>query len=66
MMTSTATTIDADGDVRLWNVYRGEWQTFAATDVPDHILATLPSEERESIALEAEARRAARKATPCP
>jgi hypothetical protein len=62
MTTSTATTIttterlDSDGDVvavpaaRLWDVYQQQWVTVALDSISDEVLASLPADERATIA----------------
>ncbi len=48
------TTLHADGDVTLWDVYAQQWVRLPADMISDAVLASLPADEREAIARHAE------------
>ena len=50
MKSQYATSILFGGGVRVWDVYRQQWHTYQrASDVPNSLLATLPTDERDEI-----------------
>ena len=48
-MNTYENTYHADGTITYWNVYRQNWERRAASDIPDRVLASMRSDEREKI-----------------
>lgn len=38
-----------DNSVTFWDVYQQQWVRYAAVSIPDRLLATLPSNERDRV-----------------